>query len=136
MSLAGQHHILITPAAKKELVDDALATDPGSPSYREALASALRFQYHMERNSIGVIDLDYKKYGKFVDEARRRLARLEGTREDRTPKADAEMAAAIAQLRASRRTFRVLCDDLTLVEQVLRPMFPGVGFVGYADLIG
>ena len=126
--------ILITRAAKTEVVDDAIAVDPESPAYAELVASASRFRYRIETGDIRILDLDYTRYGQVVDRARNRLAKLERCREDETPKADAEIAGAIAQLFGERRTFDVLCDDKTLVEEVLRRMFPKVTFLRSNDL--
>lgn len=118
--------MLLTRAAKTEIVDDALAVSPDSPAYAEVVASASRFRYRIDIGVIRILDIDFTRYGHVVDRARRRLAKLEGSREDEVPKADAEIAGAIAQLLGDRQTFDVLCDDKTLVEAVLRRMFPNV----------
>ncbi len=126
--------VVIPPGVRTELVEDALAVSPESPAYPEAVASAGRFLYRVERGSIHVLDLDFVRYGRTLDRARSRLAKLEGTREDRTPKADAEMAAAAAQLVDEGRPFQVLCDDATLVDEVLRRILPNVSYITSADL--
>ncbi len=134
LSILREYVALVPPAVKREIVDKALAVHPDSPAYPEALASANRFRYYLERGNIRTLDIDYSKHGKILDRTRRRLAKLEGSREDHVPKADAEMAAWIAQLLDEGQSFDVLCEDKTLVS-VLRQIFPKVPFLTSENLV-
>lgn len=125
----------IPPAVKREIVDRALAVGPESPLYPEALASANRFRHYVERGDIRILRIDYARHGSVLDRARKRLARLEDSREDKVPKADAEMAAGMAQLVVEGRDFLVLCEDRTLVK-VLKELFPEVPCLTSEGLVG
>lgn len=125
----------VPPAAKKEIVDNALAVRPDSPFYPEAFASANRFRYFIARGDIRILTIDYASHGGVLDRARRHLARLGESREDRVPKADIEMAAGIAQLVEEGQDFEVLCEDRALVN-VLKQIFPQVSYLTSEDLVG
>jgi hypothetical protein len=89
------------------------------------LASANRFQYRIDTGRIEVLALDYRRYGKVIDRARTRIATLDGKRPHQTPKADAEIVGAAAQLRSKGLSFHVLCDD-EAVRKVVKAQFPHV----------
>ena len=125
----------VPPAVKKEIVDNALAVRPDSPFYPEALASANRFRYFIERGDLRILTIDYASHGGILDRARKRLASLEDAREDKVPKADAEMAAGVAQLLGEGQDVEVLCEDGTLVK-VLKQIFPQVSYLTSEDLVG
>ena len=116
-------------------MDKALAVRPDSPFYPDALASANRFRYFIERGDIQVLAIDYASHGVVLDRGRRRLARLDNSREDRVPKADIEMAAAVAQLVEDEQDFEVLCEDRALVK-VLQQIFPHVSYLTSEGLVG
>lgn len=105
--------VYVPPAVKEEIVEKARAVRPDSPAFAEALASANRFQYYLDLGTLRIVEIDYVEYGKVLDQARKRLAKLEGSREDRVPKADVQMAAGIAQLLDEREAFQVLCENGT-----------------------
>ena len=124
----------VPPAVKKEIVDKALAVRPDSPFDPDTLASANRFRYFIERGDIQVLTIDYASHGGVLDRVRRRLARLDDSREDRVPKADTEMAAGMAQLVEDGQDFDVLCEDRALVK-VLKQIFPQVSYRTSEDLV-
>lgn len=135
ISILREYVTFVPPAVKKEFADRALAIRPDSPIYPEALASANRFRYYIGRGDIRVLTIDYAKHGKVLDRARKRLARLENSGEDRVPKADAEMAAGIAHLIDEGQNFEVLCEDRVLVK-VLKEIFPEVSYRTSESLVG
>jgi hypothetical protein len=135
ITILKNHVTFVPPAVRREIVDDALAIRTDAPVYAEALASANRFRYYIERGHIRVLRIDYAKRGKTMDRTRKRLARLEGSREDQVPKADAEMAAGIAQLIHDGQEFDLLCDDETLV-RVLQELFAGIHRLTSDELVG
>ena len=135
LSVLREFVTFVPPAVKKEIVDKALAVRPDSPFYPDALASANRFRYFIERGDIQVLTIDHASHGGVLDRARRRLARLEDSREDRVPKADLEMAAGTAQLVEDGQDFEVLCEDRALVK-VLKQIFPQVSYLTSEDLVG
>lgn len=134
-SILREYVTLVPPAVKKEIADRALAIRPDSPIYPEALASANRFRYSIGRGDIRILRIDDATHGKVLERARKRLARLESYREDRVPKADAEMAAGIAHLIDEGQNFEVLCEDRVLVN-VLKEIFPHVSYLTSEDLVG
>ena len=134
LSVLREFVTFVPPAVKKEIVDKALAVRPDSPFYPDALASANRFRYFIERGDIQVLTIDYASHGGVLDRVRRRLARLDDSREDRVPKADTEMAAGMAQLVEDGQDFDVLCEDRALVK-VLKQIFPQVSYRTSEDLV-
>lgn len=127
---------MIPPAVRAELVETALSLDPTSPFYVEVTASAHRFLHQIESGRIRVLDLQFHTYGRILDRARRRIAKLERTNEHETPKADAEIVASVAQLIDEKVEFQVLCDDRSLANRVLRVLFRSVGVLTSADVLG
>ncbi len=128
------YRVVIPPAVKRELVDDALKTSPTAPVYRSILASAHRFQYRIERRQIAVLKPDYKRYGKVIQGAQKRIAKFQRVKPHQVPKADAEMVGAVAQLRAGKESLRVLCDDEP-VRKSIAEKWPDVILLRAADLL-
>lgn len=128
-----RHRVLVPPAVRRELVDDALRAAEVSPAGPQLMQSALRFQYYIEHNDLQVRELDKRAYSKLIDRVRRRLAKLESTAEHRVKKGDVEVVALARQALDEERNIAILCEDRTLI-RILREEMGDVEVLSHEDL--
>ncbi len=106
---------LIPRAVRRELVEDARQAAIDSPMRDYLVVSADRFEYYIDRGHLQVRVVDYRQYSELMDRVRKRLAKLEKTKEHQVKKGDVELVALIQELKDDGRRVRFLCEDNALI---------------------